>query len=285
MSAARKVLLAGLGVVLACGGGRQEPPRPRDDMVLVPAGPFLAGCDPAQGCDPKYGGPLRTEVLAAFEIDRTEVSLGAYRMCWNAGPCKVANDEAMARHDEVNRLRVRRGFEPVSKRAFPAGFVDDQEPPHMPMWGLSHHEARVFCRWLGKRLPTALEWEKAARGTDGRPHPWGWDPPTRKNTSNFHWNHSFPRPVGVQPAGASPYGVLDMMGNVMEYVEDAEPGEDAAWVAGSDWMRSEDLSKGLTVLPRVGRRLSIYARADLEYVGFRCARSVASAPAAAADRR
>lgn len=285
MSAARPFLLAGLGVVLACGGRRQEPPRPRDDMVLVPAGPFLAGCDPAQGCDPKHGGPLRTEVLEAFEIDRTEVTLGAYRMCWSAGPCKVANDEVMARHDDVSRLREDRGGHARREVVVPYGLLDGGDLAERSMWGVSPHEARVYCRWAGKRLPNALEWEKAARGTDGRPHPWGWDPPTRGHTSNAIWNSPFPLLAGIQPLGASPYGALDMVGNVREFVEPLETDDDAVWIAGGSTMASEEQRPGVTTLPRLGRALDIYARTDVEYIGFRCARSVSSAPAAAADRR
>lgn len=102
-----------------------------------------------------------------------------------------------------------------------------------PAAGLSWTQSKTYCEWAGKRLPTEAEWEKSARGTDGRKYPWGNDEPRCEygnygtNYNECEYNEEFYTltPVAMFPAGASPYGALDMVGNVEEWTADGfDPG-------------------------------------------------------------
>ena len=271
-------VVATLAAVTACRKTDAPPPvpKPLDDMVTIPAGAFRAGCDVTQGCKLLEGGPVQPihdATLPAFEIDRLEVSVDNYRACWRAGACSDANERLSA---IIANLRGDAGATTEPQYA-PYPILDIHLFGRKPMWDVSALEARAYCDWVGKRLPTALEWEKAARGIDGRAHPWGNDPPTLARTSNGLWNNwpwSFPLAVGSLPAGASPYGVLDMVGNADEYVERDDGDSSRILVAGGNSLMAEDMRPGLTVLPTMAEARSIYGR-NGDYVrGFRCARSV-----------
>lgn len=138
----------------------------------------------------------RTIELPTFLIDRTEVTVGQYSACVEAGACSAPNTR-----NDCN-------FGASGRRDHPVNCVD---------W----EQARAYCAWAGKRLPTEAEWEKAARGVDGRRYPWGDEgpTPTRANLSGAHDGFSATSPVGRFLAGASPFGALDMLGNVSEWLD------------------------------------------------------------------
>ena len=147
-------------------------------MVFVPPGFFQKGSDDPQADDNER--PVQQVFLPAFYIDRTEVTNAEY-------------------------LR----FDPT--HSFPA------EKRDFPVVKCLKADAERYAAWAGKRLPTSDEWEKAARGTDGRLYPWGntFDP-AKANIGG----RDRMLPVGSFPAGASPYGALDMAGNAWEWVSD-----------------------------------------------------------------
>jgi len=158
------------------------------EMVLIPAGEFLMGSDDH---DPNER-PQRAIYLDAFWIDRTEVTNAHYARCLAEGACRTQRDPK---------------------------YVTDKEKADHPVVYITWEEAQAFCEWAGKTLPTEAQWEKAARGTDGRLYPWGNETPSRK-LLNYSDQMGGTTPVGFYPAGASPYGVLDMAGNASEWVAD-----------------------------------------------------------------
>ena len=99
-------------------------------------------------------------------------------------------------------------------------YYDDHRFDNYPMLFVKWDEATAYCTWAGRRLPTEAEWEKAARGTDGRIYPWGNQAPTN-DLANYDNNIGYPMPVDSHPMGASPYGALDMAGNVWQWVNDS----------------------------------------------------------------
>jgi len=163
-----------------------------DDMVLVPAGEFTMG-SPEGDPDEK---PAHKVQISAFFMDKYEVTVKQYAtFLQESGGDRPAEWKMMNKTANQNR----------------------------PVMGVDWADAARYCKWAGKRLPTEAEWEKAARGTDGRLYPWGNDPPTplHANYGKKEWNnHEALVPVGTLEAGKSPYGIYDMAGNVWEWVSD-----------------------------------------------------------------
>jgi formylglycine-generating enzyme required for sulfatase activity len=168
------------------------------DRVAIPAGTFTRGAigDPEAEADEK---PARSIRVAAFAIDRTEVTRAAYAACIVSRRCAPVPDASPA--DLISRL---------------------------PMTQVSWRDAAAYCAAIGARLPTEAEWERAARGNvDRRRFPWGDAADcTRANFGNFEGEGRCPRhpgrpvEVGTFPSGASPDGVLDLAGNVWEWTAD-----------------------------------------------------------------
>jgi serine/threonine-protein kinase len=170
-------------------------------MVYVPAGEFVMGLDDPEELSRSHALDLRPPqmvYLDAFWIDRTEVTNGMYELCVEAGAC-----------------------EPPFKPPFTTRVEYYGNPAYAdyPVVGVRWEGANVYCAWAGRRLPTEAEWEKAARGTDRRIYPWGDEAP-RCTLVNYLPCYGDTMAVGSLPAGASPYGALDMAGNAWEWVAD-----------------------------------------------------------------
>ena len=161
-------------------------------MVLVPAGEFLMGSwtgDPDEQ-------PMRRVYLDPYFFDKDQLTVGEYAKFLEATSHGAPSEwNLMSRAMHRNR----------------------------PVVNVDWADAVAYCTWAGKRLPTEAEWEKAARGTDGRTYPWGNEVPTRfrANMKKEVWNnHMGLTPVGMFEQGKSPYGINDMAGNVWEWVSD-----------------------------------------------------------------
>lgn len=244
------------------GGKQDDTAAPPDEVpapagtVRVAAGPFTMGCDDCgDGLSDASDERLAHEVmLSAFDIDVVEVSQGAYADCVADGACG----------------------EPSANYA-------PTTTPDLPVRNVSWHQAAAYCAWAGMRLPTEAEWEKAARGVDGRRYPWG-DSRPECETANTSGCVGTVTPVGAFPDGASPYGALDMAGNVWEWVHDYYAADAYADHAGADPQGpasgTNRVYRGgsygnLKEHSRVTNRASMY-NPDVGGggLGFRCAASV-----------
>jgi formylglycine-generating enzyme required for sulfatase activity len=239
---------------------------PMDGMTLVyvPAGEFLMGSADSDGDADNDEKPQHRVYLDAFWMDRTEVTKDQYQQCVAAGKCAAPSCRGTGQGNH-------------------------------PVVCVSWQDAADYCTWAGRRLPTEAEWEKAARGTDGRKYPWG-NQGVAGNLLNFcdsncgyDWRDNSVNdgyretaPVGSYPAGASSYGALDMAGNVWEWVGDWY---DEKYYAGSPARNPTGPASGQARVVRGGSCSDGqgFVRAAVRYryvpdfrdvcVGFRCARS------------
>jgi iron(II)-dependent oxidoreductase len=227
-------------------------------MVRIPAGEFVMGTDERFSDE----GPQHLVHLDAYLIDRYPVT----------------------------NLQYQAFIEATHRRA-PANFEARRHPPGKadhPVVQVSWFEARDYCEWAGKRLPTEAEWEKAARGTDGRPFPWGEHFDIRRANTPVRWSALGRRgdttPVGAFPQGASPYGLHDVTGNVWEwtaswykpYPGNERPsenyGEFYRVLKGGSWWDCSFYKCGISA--PVYNRGFFSARVRNDTFGFRCAGNV-----------
>ncbi len=251
-------------------------------MVSVPAGEFLMGSETGKADE----RPARLVYLDAYWIDQYEITNAQYQRFVDKTGAKAP------RH--------------WSGGMYPSGQAD------MPVVGVSWEAAAAYCAWAGERLPTEAEWEKACRGTDGRVYPWGnrWDASrgnvgqpfseARSGLWDEAWNYleTVPRSakgpslraVGSYPSGASPFGIMDMVGNAAEWVSDwynwsdysslpdrNPQGTGPDWdhsVRGSAWYLPYGSPTEAQEESRCSARNASHAGDSDARLGFRCARTV-----------
>ncbi|MBM3136580.1 MAG: formylglycine-generating enzyme family protein [Chloroflexi bacterium] len=258
------------------------------ELVLIPGGEFIMGWRGVDATIKNGPGPTADfmefpMVVDEFWIDKYEVTNRQYKICVDAGGC--------------------RPFHQNNITPYGLDYFTDPTYDNYPVINVSWYMARDYCKWVGRRLLTEAEWERAARGDDGRKYPWG-DEPYAENLANIcdkdcpssvrgeHGNPNFddgfagPAPVGSYPDGASPYGVMDMAGNVWEwtasvadpYPYDAEDGRESQYNIedGSKWperiLRGGPWNGGYAYLRSSYRyrAVAIYWNMNM---GIRCAQS------------
>jgi formylglycine-generating enzyme required for sulfatase activity len=245
---------------------------PIDGMVqvYVPAGSFQMGSDAGDSDEE----PVHPVTLDAFWIDRTEVTNAMYALCVEAGKCPPPSSSKSYSRDS---------------------YYGNAQFDNYPVIYVTWDNAKTYCEWAGRRLPTEAEWEKAARETDGRTYPWGNEQPAGNllnfadSNTNFDWSdktvddgYADTSPAGNYPDGASPYGALDMAGNVWEWVNDWY---DGAYYGNSLSENPQGPASGQYRVLRGGSwsdddggvRAAFRLRGEpgsfYDSIGFRCARS------------
>ena len=227
-------------------------------MVLIPAGEFTMGSD--KGDDDEQ--PIHKVFLDSFYIDKYEVTNGRFAK-----------------------------FVEAIQSEPPWGFADKETPvvrPDQPVRWVNWMDAIGYCLWVGKRLPSEAEWEKAARGPDGRAYPWGNDPPTPAHAVfGLKEGSDTVSAIGNRDKGRSPYGVHDLAGNLYEWTTDWY---DEQFYSKNPAINPKGPSEGTAKVQRGGSyinnpyrlRSSFRTKGDpTEHdpnVGFRCAQDVPNQP-------
>ncbi len=217
-------VLVGIGAVVLIGTTGPSPAgpapttssrsweKPVSARVTVPAGAFAMGCAPDAGSHcARDQQPVHTVHLDEFLIDRTEVTVAQYRQCVDEDACSAEGLTGSGKEGkDLDRLNC--NWNEAGRSNHPINCV-------------SWSQAQTFCRWAGGALPTEAQWERAARGDDGRLYPWGTNRATcteavMKSDEGPACGRGLTWQAGSHPAGASPHGVLDLAGNVREWVQD-----------------------------------------------------------------
>ena len=231
----------------------EKGPQESPSMALVPAGEFTMGSSTGDSDEQ----PEHRVYGDAFSMDKYEVTVGQYAALLQA-----------------------KGIDPSSDWKT----MNQSSHQKRPVANLDSVDAAAYCKWVGKRLPTEAEWEKAARGTDERLYPWGNEAPTphHANYGKTNWhNHGVLASVGSFEDGKSPYGIYDMAGNGWEWV--------SGWYDFRSYNNSPSKnpigpSSGGTKVIRGGSRYSnpralrsanrsLISPTDQGLTGFRCAKN------------
>jgi serine/threonine-protein kinase len=244
-----------------------QPAKPPEkdgmEMVYVPAGDFKMGSLDTDRPSATIERPQRSVFLDAFWIDKTEVTNKMYEQCTAEGKCKPPESKASSHQ---------------------ANYYGNSQFNNYPMINVAWEDARSYCTWAGRQLPSEAQWEKAARGTDARIYPWGNTPPSESLT-NFSRLIDDTSPVGSYPDGKSAYGAMDMAGNVWEWVADwysdsyytVSPGKNPTGPAtGTLRILRGGSYYNLAFALRVAARLPYAPTLHSPLAGFRCAQPASS---------
>jgi len=271
----RKFCVLYILVFLIIGSAGCDKSPSLTDMIKIPAGSFIMGSS-----EDEIRKIIRDLGHGEFGPDVQDI----HNIQWFAA--ETPQQEAYVEEFYIDKYEVTNAqykeFIQAKGRAMPRHWENGTYPEGKgdhPVVYVSWEDADAYCRWVGKRLPTEIEWEKAARGTDARIWPWGntFDV-TKCNVES--WEGSDSKQVGSYPDGVSPYGVYDMAGNVWEWTDswyDAYPGSDYTTtefgkklrvLRGGSWYHYDSLGP-------IGARCASRDRAvqqSVSYVaGFRCA--------------
>jgi len=222
------------------------------DMILIPSGPFVYGVDQKEVKrivialkSPmaeiyRAEEPKTTKNIESFYIDKYEVTNEQYSRFVRETSHR---EPRYSRYPQLNGSR-------------------------QPVVGVGWADAKAYCGWAGKRLPSEEEWEKAARGTDGRTWPWGNQPDDARYNGRKRANYA-PVNVGSFPSGDSPYGVSDMAGNVWEMT-------DGTWKDSSKAMRGGSFLNPIADVRTTVRWAASDQDRGANWLGFRCVMDVAN---------
>jgi formylglycine-generating enzyme required for sulfatase activity/tRNA A-37 threonylcarbamoyl transferase component Bud32 len=262
-------------------------------MVIIPAGVFEMGNPIGTGQANEH--PQHTVTLSSYCIDKTEVTVSSYERCVREKGCLISPPTRNLLNGQEATVW--------------APYCNREDHPDHPINCVDWYQAETYCHWIGKRLPTEAEWEYAARGNDGRLYPWGNALPNSKRLNACGGEcvemgqrelddrlrpqhalypdsdgHETTAPVGSYPGDASPFGVLDLGGNVSEWIADwygqYSPGSEVSpngpisgtmrLTRGGNWFF------GIEGLVRATTRIPDDPNQRRVRLGFRCARDLVS---------
>ncbi len=287
-SAALVLVAAGLSSASAPSryvDGRHSPVIGKDggEMVYVPAGYFMLGSNEGESDEM----PMRKIFIDSFYLDKFEVTNREFKNF-----VKATHYSTTAEKRGWSWVWVGEAWEKVLGADWrqPLGPGSDASfTPNHPVIHMSWWDARSYCEWAGERLPTEMEWEKAARGNSARRYPWGNETPQSHAVYRANFNQGgkvkdgfgLTAPVGSFPLGKSPYGAMDMAGNAWEWVADWYDSHFYEWawyknpegprrgmlkvLRGGSWFEGEDSL-------RASGRYKAFQIDLLQSFGFRCAK-------------
>ncbi len=283
------------------------------DMVYIPAGPFIMGSNKVDkdSAQRQYGfvrplyldeHPRHRVDIKAFYIDKYEVTNGQYKqftketgrpvpVLWIQNGYNVRDDKLKTAHLSNLRWVARTYFhidrdpQTLSKEALLKTLFKVQHyRDTLPVTGVNWYDAKAYCKWAGKRLPTEAQWEKAARGPKGQEYPWGdkWHEHYPNTGADSRTDNPL-APVGSYAHDKSPYGVYDMGGNVTEWVSDWYKPYPGATYKSDLFGKKQKVARGgassaghyaLSLFYRAARRAHAKPSMVSTDVGFRCAEDI-----------